>query len=108
MNVIAFKLNWDFLSSIYEYLRVVLDIGIVWLILYYILKIFRNNSRTMQIFKGIVLIIIVKIVADFLKLSTLSFLLDWVLQWGTFSGYCDFPTRDTFAFRTDGDVADIL
>lgn len=36
----------------------------------------------MQIFKGIVLIIIVKIVADFLKLSTLSFLLDWVLQWG--------------------------
>lgn len=82
MNVIAFKLNWDFLSSIYEYLRVVLDIGIVWLILYYILKIFRNNSRTMQIFKGIVLIIIVKIVADFLKLSTLSFLLDWVLQWG--------------------------
>ena len=82
INFVAFKMNWEFLSSIYEYVRVVLDIGIVWLILYYILKIFRNNSRTMQIFKGIVLIIIVKIVADFLKLSTLSFLLDWVLQWG--------------------------
>ncbi len=82
IGFLLFNLNLDFLSSIFEYFRVVLDIGIVWLVLFYILKIFRNNSRTMQIFKGIVLIIIIKIVADFLKLTTLSFLLDWVLQWG--------------------------
>ena len=48
----------------------------MWLVLYYAIKIVRNNSRTIQIFKGILLIIIIDAIAKFLGLKTLAYLTD--------------------------------
>ena len=52
------------IQSILNYTRMFFDILIMWLLLYYTIKIVRNNSRTIQIFKGIVLILVIKAVAN--------------------------------------------
>ena len=63
-------------------LQAAADIFIIWLIFYYVLRIVRNNSRTIQIFKGILLIITVDICANFLGLKTLKYFTDIFLNWG--------------------------
>ncbi|SJZ35733.1 diadenylate cyclase CdaA [Anaerorhabdus furcosa] len=72
-------LTFDSLKTIF---RMVLDIFIVWMLLYYAIKIVRTNSRTIQIFKGIALILVVNGVAKFLGLDTVIWLSDQFLNWG--------------------------
>ena len=60
----------------------ILDILIVWVLLYYVLKIVRSNSRTIQIFKGVVFIVLAKLLASYLDLYTLLWLTDNFLKYG--------------------------
>ncbi len=69
-------------ESILQITRMFLDILIIWLFLYYLIKIIRNNSRTSQIFKGILLIIIVDMIAKFLGLNTVAYFADIFVNWG--------------------------
>ena len=69
-------------SDIRLVLRLALDILVVWSFIYYGLRIIRNNSRTIQIVKGILAIILVKAIAVTLGLRTLSYLIDLFLNWG--------------------------
>lgn len=62
--------------------RTILDIGIVWILVYYCLKIVKNNSRTIQIFKGILLVVLIRALAVFLGLKTVEFLADIFVNWG--------------------------
>lgn len=75
-------MNWTWIFRTIDGFRVLVDIGIVWLLVYYLLKIFRNNSRTIQIIKGILIVVLFKLLADFLQLSTLNYILDYLLNWG--------------------------
>ena len=59
-----------------------LDIFIIWLILYYALRIIRNNARTIQIFKGIMVIIVIDGLAKILGLKTVQYLADMFINWG--------------------------
>ncbi len=59
-----------------------LDILIMWLVLYYALRIIRGSSKTVQIFKGIFLIVIIDIVAKFIGLKTVAYLTDTFINWG--------------------------
>lgn len=68
------------INSILRVLKIVVDFSIIWLVAYYVLKIVRNNSRTVQIFKGIILIIAVWYLSRILGLSTLKALLDFVVN----------------------------
>ncbi len=74
-----FTINFSSLSSI---LVTVLDILLVWAAIYYIIRIVRRNARTMQIFKGILFIIVLKFVTEIIGLTTLGYLTDNVLTWG--------------------------
>ena len=65
-----------------EIVKLVVDILIVWILLYYILKIVRSNSRTIQIFKGVVFVVLAKLIAGYFNLSTLLWLTDNFLSWG--------------------------
>lgn len=58
------------------------DIFVMWLIIYYALKIVRTNSRTIQIFKGIILVVLVDVLAKVLHLKTLQFFTDLFINWG--------------------------
>ena len=64
------------IQSILNYTRMFFDILIMWLLLYYTIKIVRNNSRTIQIFKGIVLILVIKAVANIFGLNTVGWIAD--------------------------------
>ncbi len=59
-----------------------LDIIVMWFLLYYALKIVRANQRTIQIFKGIILVIVIDALAKFLGLKTLEFLADMFINYG--------------------------
>ena len=69
-------------DSVVELLKKFIDVLIVWFALYYILKNLRKNVKMVLLFKGILVIVILKVVSDLLGLVTIGFLLDYIIQWG--------------------------
>lgn len=59
-----------------------IDVLLVWLALYYILKNLRKNVKMVLLFKGILILVIIKVISDFLNLITIGYLLDYVITWG--------------------------
>ena len=70
------------LQNIWSVFRIVIDIAIMWFLFYYAIKAIRNNSRTIQIFKGIIAVVAVNGLAKFLGLSTLTYFTDIFINWG--------------------------
>lgn len=73
------------IQNIWAVLRVAVDIGILWFLIYYAIKFVRNNSRTVQIFKGIIIIVIVNAIAKLLGLATVSSITNTIISWGFLS-----------------------
>ena len=69
-------------DSIVLFARRFLDVLLVWLVLYYMLKSLRKNVKMVLLFKGILFIVILKIISDVLNLVTIGCLLDYVIMWG--------------------------
>lgn len=69
-------------DSIMELFRKLIDVLLVWLVLYYILKSLRKNIKMVLIFKGILIIVLLKIISDLLGLVTVGYILDYVITWG--------------------------
>lgn len=70
------------IQNIWHVLRIVLDISIMWLILYYAILFVRNNNRTIQIFKGIIFVLIFNGIARVLGLTTLEYFSNVLISWG--------------------------
>lgn len=70
------------LESIIELIKKILDISLLWMMFYYILKNIRNNVKLTLLFKGVALILVLKIVSDFLGLQTTGLLLEYLIMWG--------------------------
>lgn len=70
------------LDSILSIINKTVDILLVWLIVYYILKSIKNNVKLTLIFKGVLFIAILKFVSDFFHLTTIGLLLEYVIMWG--------------------------
>lgn len=69
-------------ATIVSLLKKILDVLLVWMFLYFILKSLRKNVKMVLLFKGILIILVVKIISDVLNLVTISYLLDYVITWG--------------------------
>jgi diadenylate cyclase len=69
-------------DAVIEIFRKLLDVLIVWLVLYYILKSLRKNVKMVLLFKGIIIIIILKVISYTLGLVTIDYLLDYIMEWG--------------------------
>lgn len=70
------------INSIIGIVKNILDILLVWLVLYYVLKSLSKNVKMILLFKGIIFIFILKLVSDLFNLVTIGFLLDYVIEWG--------------------------
>ncbi|MBR3660435.1 MAG: diadenylate cyclase CdaA [Bacilli bacterium] len=70
------------LDSIWTILKNILDIAILWMIAYYLLKNFKNNVKMTLLIKGVIVIIVVKLLSDALGLVTVGVLLEYVIEWG--------------------------
>lgn len=92
------------IQSILNYTRMFFDILIMWLLLYYTIKIVRNNSRTIQIFKGIVLILVIKAVANVFGLNTVGWIADHVCVVGLHRRHYYFPAGNSVAVGKAGKI----
>lgn len=68
------------LGEIYTIFTKVLDVAILWFIFYYILKYIRKNIKLTLIFKGVLIIVLLKLVSVWLDLNTVGVLLEYVIE----------------------------
>ena len=69
-------------DTIVNLVKNIIDVLIVWLVIYYVLKSLSKNVKMVLLFKGIIIILILKIFSDLFNLVTIGFLLDYVIEWG--------------------------
>jgi len=69
-------------DSILDIVRQIIDITVVWTMFYIILKNIKNNVKLSLLFKGILLIFLLKFIADWWNLVTVGLLLEYVIMWG--------------------------
>ncbi len=70
------------LQSIWTISRIFFDVAVMWFVIYYAIKFVRNNARTLQIFKGIILILVINGLSKLLGLTTVAYFSDTFLSWG--------------------------
>jgi diadenylate cyclase len=69
-------------DQIFSLIKKFFDVLIVWFVFYYVLRNLRKNVKMALLFKGILFIFILKILSDIFDLSTLGYLLNYVIMWG--------------------------
>lgn len=69
-------------SRFLQFARIFLDIAILSFIIYYAIKIVRNNSRTTQIFKGIIMVLFIHGVSSLLGLKSVFSITEIFVTWG--------------------------
>ena len=70
------------LSSVWSTISKILDICILWYMVYFVIKNLKNNIKMVLIFKGVVFIIIIKLLSSVLNLYAVGLLLEYVIMWG--------------------------
>lgn len=58
-----------------------LDILVVWFVFYKLLMLIRG-TKAVQLFKGVVIIILIKVLSAWLGLHTVSWIMDQIINWG--------------------------
>ena len=71
-------MNLDF----WTIFKSILDIVLVWIVFYYVLKNVRKNLKFSLLFKGIIAIILIKLVSDIVGLKTVGLLFEYLISWG--------------------------
>ena len=69
-------------SSILSLLKNIIDVLLVWMMVYYILKSIRNNVKMTLLFKGVLIIIVLKVISDWIGLSTIGLILEYIIMYG--------------------------
>ena len=70
------------ITTILSIFTKVLDIAIVWFMVYQLLKYSKNNFKLTLLFKGLLIVIVLKLMSDWLKLNTVGIILEYVISWG--------------------------
>ena len=69
-------------DNILTILKDIIDICLVWAGLYFILKSIKNNVKFTMLFKGIIIIVVIKLISDLFDLTAIGLLLEYVVMWG--------------------------
>ncbi len=69
-------------DSMIMIIKKIIDISLVWILFYQILKNIRNNVKLSLLFKGVAMVLILKLVSDFFGLNTVGLLLEYIIMWG--------------------------
>ncbi len=70
------------LDSVLSIIKKIIDICIVWVILYYLLRSIRKNVKLSMLVKGIIVVIIIKLISDYFGLVTIGLLFEYLITWG--------------------------
>jgi diadenylate cyclase len=69
-------------DNILDILKNILDVVLVWFMFYYILKNIKNNVKMSLLFKGVLVIIVLKLISGWLGLNTLGLILEYIIMYG--------------------------
>ncbi|MFD3450459.1 diadenylate cyclase CdaA [Microbacteriaceae bacterium 4G12] len=69
------------MSSVFKYLSNIIDIALVWFVIYKLILVIRG-TKAVQLLKGITVIIVVRILSYVFELHTLQWLMDQALTYG--------------------------
>ena len=69
------------IDAILELVKKLFDILLVWGVLYFVLKALRKNVKIVLLFKVIIVIVIIKLISVAFDLVTISYLIDYVIEW---------------------------
>ena len=75
------SINIDF-TLVLNAFRTLVDMALVWYVLYILISMLKQNMRTMQLFKGVLFILFLKLITSLLGLATMDYLVNTVLTWG--------------------------
>lgn len=70
------------LDSILSIVKKIIDICIVWVILYYLLRSIRKNVKLSMLVKGILVVVVIKLISDYFGLVTIGLLFEYIITWG--------------------------
>lgn len=70
------------LTTVGSIVTKILDICILWCMVYFVIRKLKNNIKMGMIFKGIVFIIIIKLISNVLNLYAVGLILEYVIMWG--------------------------
>lgn len=70
------------ITDIISIVKKIIDICLVWMVIYFVLKNIRNNVKLSLIFKGVAFVIVLKLVSDFFGFTTIGVLLEYVIMYG--------------------------
>ncbi|MEG0686717.1 MAG: hypothetical protein RR425_05470, partial [Erysipelotrichales bacterium] len=70
------------INSAYQVFISILDILIVAGLIYAILVIVKNNSKTLRILKGAVIVVFIDIIASYMQLRALQSITQNLISWG--------------------------
>ena len=68
-------------SNILEIIKNIIDILLVWMLIYYVLKNIKNNAKMALLFKGVLVVIVLKLLSDWIGLTTLNIILGYVITY---------------------------
>ncbi|AMV69068.1 Diadenylate cyclase spyDAC [Pediococcus damnosus] len=71
---------WDQLITLHNFMNLI-DILVVWFVIYELIMLVRG-TKAVQLFRGIIVIILIKVISVLLGLSTVSWIVDQVINWG--------------------------
>lgn len=69
------------LSSLLTTFQKLIDVSIVWILIYAILKNLKNNIKMVMLLKGTIIIILLKLVSDYFNLNTTGSILEYIFTW---------------------------
>lgn len=70
------------LQALWSILTKIMDICVVWLLFYYILKNIRNNVKMILIVKGVILVLAIEVMSKVFNLYTVGIIFEYILEWG--------------------------
>ncbi len=67
--------------TVWKYLSSIVDILLVWYVIYKLINVIRG-TKAVQLLKGILVILLVRVVSEYLGLKTLSWMMQQAINWG--------------------------
>jgi len=70
------------INSVVTIIQTIIDISLVWMLIYFVLKNIKNNVKMVLLFKGVFIILIIKLASDLFNLTTVGLFLEYIIMWG--------------------------
>ena len=70
------------ITIIFNIIRTVIDVCLVWLALYLVVIMLKQNTRTTHLFKGVLFILFIKFMTSTFGFASMDYLVDQILTWG--------------------------